>query len=352
MAFLLEPSQVVKREELADYIALVDAKSTPFLSRAPKGKDLGNSLFSWTHDAYDATKGSAVSVPDGTDILLNAFTSHAANRVKLNNYGQTFRTDFRVGFLAQEVSNVAGVTDEVSTGKAHRMVEFKRAIEAAMCATDQYAVADNGTVGYLTKGLGDYISTDGGSSSGASGTVCPSGVRTPTASIDTTATASLADTNVHAVLTSIYGQTGQIKDLTLLCGTTLKRAFTLLTKASSTASASTNTITQSAVRTFTMPMDATTYRQNVGIFEGDFGTLELVPTNFIGTTLTNSGAFITVQPFKGYVLDWDKVELRYGMLPKWEEGSPNGGGPAHILTAFAGLVVKSPLALGKFNGSS
>ncbi len=45
--------EIEKRDrELADYIANVDAKSTPFVSMAPKGKDLGNVIMSWQVDDY------------------------------------------------------------------------------------------------------------------------------------------------------------------------------------------------------------------------------------------------------------------------------------------------------------
>ena len=38
MAALLQPGQVGIREDLADYIAVVDAKSTPFVSMAPRAR--------------------------------------------------------------------------------------------------------------------------------------------------------------------------------------------------------------------------------------------------------------------------------------------------------------------------
>jgi hypothetical protein len=56
---LLQPNQVGIREELADYIAIVDQKSTPFVSMAPTGKDLGNGNFSWQVDNHYLDKASA-----------------------------------------------------------------------------------------------------------------------------------------------------------------------------------------------------------------------------------------------------------------------------------------------------
>ena len=41
---LLEKNQIGKREMLADYIARVDAASTPVLSQIPKGPQVSNML--------------------------------------------------------------------------------------------------------------------------------------------------------------------------------------------------------------------------------------------------------------------------------------------------------------------
>ena len=64
MPLLVSTPQVGVREDLADYIAIVDAKSTPFVSMAPKGKDLGNATFSWQVDNYAAP--TLAGVVDGT----------------------------------------------------------------------------------------------------------------------------------------------------------------------------------------------------------------------------------------------------------------------------------------------
>ena len=81
------------REDLADYIAIVDAKSTPFVSMAPKGKDIGNMQFSWQVDNYAApTMGGVV---DGADVTVSSAGNPVENRTRLNNYGQVFRNDLR-----------------------------------------------------------------------------------------------------------------------------------------------------------------------------------------------------------------------------------------------------------------
>jgi len=350
---LLERTQAIKREELADYISLVDAKATPFITMAPKEKDLGNTYFKWSAASYGTPLGTASSVPDGTNVTTSDGTHSTTNRSELVNYGQTFRRSTGVGFLAQGISDVAGVGkgNEIQWQVAKRMVEIKRDMEAAFLSTDQNMRADNGSVGYTTKGLSEFLEADGGPDA-TLGNAVPSGFRTPSASINSTATASLTDTNIQAVLTSIYGVTGTVQTYDLLCGTTLKRAFTNLTQAGSTTTGATNVYTQQSVRTFNQELGDTVYRNSIGIFEGDFGTLNLVPDNFIGTTTTSSGANLVVQPTKGYVLDWDLVAVRYGMMPVVKDLPDSGGGPMKVINAFAGLVVKNPSGLGKFVATS
>ena len=69
---LVSSPQVGIREELADYIAIVDAQATPFTSAIPKGKELGNMRFDWQVDDYaDPIAGGWV---DGVDVVATALT--------------------------------------------------------------------------------------------------------------------------------------------------------------------------------------------------------------------------------------------------------------------------------------
>ena len=85
----------------------------------------------------------------------------------------------------------------------------------------------------------------------------------------------------------------------------------------------------------------------VDIFEGDFGTLELIPSLFLAQDATGASAS-AVKNGRGYVLDMDMVELRYNRKPRYQELEDRGGGSRGIVDAICALCVKSPLALGKF----
>jgi hypothetical protein len=331
------------REDLADYIAIVDAKSTPFVSMAPKGRDIGNMQFSWQVDNYGAPV--LAGVVDGTDVTVASASNPVVNRTRLNNYGQAFRRDLRIGFIA-ETQDVAGVTDELANGIAKKLVEIKRDMESTFMCTNQAAQADNGTNPYLTGSMGNWLNSTNASNIGA----CASGsVFLPASgAVDTTASASFTEATAQNVLTAIYGATGTFRDYDCILGTTLKRAFTNLTASGAIQVANANSIAATSVRTFNQDLSADTFKASIDIFEGDFGRLILHPTTFIGGK--NSTA-LSAQAYKGYVIPMDMVEVRYAKLPQVKELPDAGGGPARLVEAIAGLVVKNPSGFGFFNGA-
>lgn len=326
MAALFERSQVGKREDLADYITLVDAKDTPVTSMIPKGNKPGNTLLQFQADNMP----SAVSTGsvDGADV--SAYENLNSGRAVLTNYVQVFQRAIRVSPLSVDVSIVAGLRDELAGMVAKGIKTLKRDMELTVCS-DNAAQVDNGTDPYLTKALGVWIAN-------AAGTVCPiaTAYLTPSASINTTATASFTETDAQGVMTSIYNQTGQMKTYDTVVGPTLKRAFSNLLY---TATAS-GTNAYASIRTLQRDAFSDTISSSVDLFEGDFGSLRLHPTLF------NANAF------RGYVLDMDLLELRYTNLPQVTELPDAGGGPARLIKAVAGLVCKNPLGLGKFAATS
>ena len=332
------------REDLADYIAIVDAKSTPFVSMSPKGKDIGNMQFSWLVDNYLAPKMGGVV--DGTDVTVASASNAVISRTRLNNYGQAFRRDLRVGFIA-ETQDVAGVTDELANGIAKKLVELKRDMEATFMCTNQDAVFDNGTNAYLTGSLGNWLNADNSANIGAvaSGSV----FKPASGAVITTATASITEAVIQNVLTAIYGNTGTFRDYDCILGSTLKRAFTNLTAGVATLNTVTNSVSQTAVRTFNQELSSDTFKSSIDIFEGDFGRLILHPSTFIGA---KDGTTFVSQATKGYIIPMDMVEIRYAKLPQVKTLPDAGGGPARLVEAIAGLVCKNPSGFGFFNGAT
>jgi len=331
MAQLYERTQVGKREDLANYISLVDAKDTPFVSMAPKGSKPGNTYLQWQADNFPAA--ATTGTVDGTDVTSADYQNLNSGRALLANYIQVFRRPVRVSPLSVDVSIVAGLKDELAGMVAKGISLLKRDMESTFLSAND-GQADNGTVPYLTKALGTWISTTGGTVP-----TVPAAFRTPAASIGGTSLASstLTETTVQDVLTSIWGQTGQFRDFDGIVGSTLKRAFTnLLFTTSQNATAN----TASSIRTLNRDSNDSTYMSSVDVFEGDFGRLRLHPSAFMPAA------------YKGYFIPMDMVEIRYSSLPAVTSLPDYGGGPARLIEAVAGLVVKNPLGFGKLDFTS
>jgi hypothetical protein len=332
------------REDLADYIAIVDAKSTPFVSMAPKGRDIGNMQFSWQVDNYAAP--ALGGVIDGTDVTVASASNPVVNRTRLNNYAQAFRRDLRIGFIA-ETQDVAGVTDEVANGIAKKLVEIKRDMESTFMCTNQPAQVDNGTsTAYRTGSMGNWLNADNSANIGAVASGSP--FKPASGAVDTTAAASFVEATAQNVLTAIYSATGTFRDYDCILGTTLKRAFTNLTAPGTAFTTTQNGVAATSVRTFNQDLSNDTFKSSIDLFEGDFGRLILHPTQFLGST---TGTTLTATATKGYVIPMDMVEVRYAKLPQVKDLPDAGGGPARLVEAIAGLVVKNPSGFGFFNGA-
>ena len=329
MAQLFEIDQVGKREDLADLISLVDAHDTPLVSTAKKGSKPGNTLMSWQGDAYAAAVSTGTV--DGTDV--SSYENPGVNRAILQNYVQIFRRTIRVSPLALEISNVAGLKDELSAGIAKKLIELKRDMELTCLSANDAQLDAGSSTAYLTKGLATWISTAGGSV-----LQVPEAFRTPTASIETTATtANITDTTVQNVLKSIWSETGSMKNFMMPCGSTLKRGLTdRLTGIRTASEGSTTSTPATQIRTFS-PAKGKSVTFALDQFVGDFGTVDLVASNYMPAVTD------------GHVLDMSGIELRYGKLPEVKELPDAGGGPIRMIEAVAALIVHNPLAHGKFD---
>lgn len=337
MAETLVTSQVGKREQLSDLIALSDLKATPVYSLANKSKDLVNPLFSWQATAYNTASYDGVLSNED----VSTYTDPAANRALLSGRIQKFWQPIKVDDIAANVTDVAGIGKgkEFANGIRQAIVEVKRAIESAICS-DNDSQAQSGSTPYKTRGLGSWISSTAQSDTA---TAVPAAYRTPAASIDGTAMASLTESNVNAVLESIYTQVGEKKNFTLVCGPKLKTAFSGFTR---TQFANTNT--GSSVKTYNSNLADKKIINCVEVYEGDFGTLNLLPSLFLAKNTSEAASLR-----RGYVLDMDCVSIKFNRMPEFKELPDLGGGPRGVVSAILGLALDcNPLEFGKFNATA
>ena len=259
-----------------------------------------------------------------------------ANRELLSGRIQKVRRSFQVDDLVENVADVAGVGRKQAFNKsaAKALVELKIDIEAILGSDNDSQVA-TGSVPYKTRGVGSWIASG---AQADTATAVPATFRTPAASINATATGSLTEGNVIDVLESIFKVRRARRNYDLVCGTSLKRAFTNFIR---TQTGSTNVM--SSVRTFNTNLDSKKIVNTIDIYESDFGTVSL----HVSTYLAN-GAAAAVSAARGYVLDMDLVSIGFNRKPRMEELEDRGGGRRGFCDAIFGVAVSNPSVLGKF----
>lgn len=321
------------REDLTDFLTILTPEDTPKISTFAKTSRPTNAYQEWQVDSLLPVAFGGVL--EGNDV--SGFTDQVSNRARIGNYIQNFRRTWAVS-RNQEASIPAGVSNEVANSKTKAMREIKRDLEAAI-GSDNDRQQDNGSVPYLTRALGKWIST-------SPGTDVPAAYATPAGSIDTTATASLAESNFNDVFQSIFQQVGGRRNYTLFAGPSLKRGISNFQRVTGTSG---------TTKTYMVTQDATEHQidLNVTIYEGDFVTVTIVPDLFNGlldgaspSTTTNQ------QKARGYVIDPELVGVGYQFGMESNELPDFGGGRnGYIRTAIV-LMVKNPLGLGKFAATS
>lgn len=322
-------SVVGKREDLADQIYNIDAKKTPLLSMIPKGKEPTNPASRWQADRYDDPRTDGVV--DGQD----ADTTEDASeyRVELEGRVQKLWRLPMVSDLAENVTDVAGIGRKRLYAQAvvKKTAELKRDVECVL-GSDNESQDDNGSVPYKTRGLGKWIS-----SSAQTHEPVDSNYRTPSASIDSTALASLTPDIVNTVMESQYGVVGEELRMALVCGTKLKKRFTSMVGY------------QPTVASFTAILQSQrgsegAWANNIEAFTGDFGTYELILSNWLN--FNNSTQAIDQR--RGYALDTKMLELRFNRQWRHKPLNDNGGGPRGLIDVILMLCVKNPKGLAKF----
>ena len=338
--------------DLLDAITLVDSKETPLFSMVPKGSAPTNILFEWPVDKQLAPVDSAVI--DGSDLAhsntaaSSDFDSAQGDYDVLSNRVQWFREQALVSKLTQDVQNQAGIPNHYQYAVRKKLLQLKRIIEATICG-DTFTYNDGGatytgepvtgtsSAANRTRVLGRWI--DNGN------TALPEAYRTPAASIESgTTAAALTEAEVNDVMQSIYEETGQVKVFSLLAGPNLKKRFKDFTQTQFA-----NSDVASAIKVYNQEMKSKKIVNTVDIYEGDFGTVELIPSLWLnhdlGFSTTNLG---TTAKARGYVLNMDLLEMRFNQMPKVTQLTDNGGGPRFAVDTIAGLCVKNPLGLGAF----
>ena len=417
------------QRDLLDAITMVDAKETPFMAMVPKGTAPINALYEWPADKQETPGHNAVADGTGADIAVADFDNAQTSYDILSNRVQWFRRQAMVGKLAQNVQNQAGIKDHYAHAVTKKLTQLKRDAEVRFCSDSIWAgnttsstavdttvrlydgrahsnstasVAEGGsgtaagtTIGNRTRCLGEFINPKNNEDAIPSAYKCPDGNvyemvkggSTHEGSADSDDTgleddsaasplaSALTESQVENVLQSIYEQVGKTQNLTLLAGPNLKKRFKDFTQTQFGANGTTNVASASSIRSYNADLKDKRIISTVDVYEGDFGTLELVPTLWnafafgasqLGTTVPATGGFTQAASATlsgsdcfdpqldgkakgyGYVIDWNLLELRFNQMPQVQELPDLGGGRRFAVDMITGLVCKNPLGLGAF----
>jgi hypothetical protein len=296
------------REELSDLILNVDAKDTPITSMAKRGSKPGNTTFRWQVDR-NPEPSVELGIVDGKDVDPNNLTGANAGlgggefkqytvgfRTEVENNIHMFRRAVHVSNLTQDVLNIAGVKDELSRQLSKATIDLKRSMELTF-TSDILPVLDNGTLPYRTRCLTAWIKPElasatvntqlkyGVQASNSSAGNYRQEIRsinenflTPSTSIVGTdlTVDNLSENDVQDVMTSVYEQTGQFRSHEAVVGTSLKRQFTNLVYTQRAPASGLNPTINS-----NRDANSDTIKASVDVFEGDFGRLSLIPSQFL-----------------------------------------------------------------------
>lgn len=347
------------QRDLADAIFSVDAKGTPLMSMIPKAEGVTNTTYEYPVDKQLEPKDNATADAYSAELdAENKFESTLDDYSIIQNNVQWFRRASLIGRLAESASNLSGVNDLRATSIRKQLEAIKRDMEVRFCA-DTVPEATSGTYysgeaatspKLKTRTLGRYIYNDN------SVTNIPTSFQTPADSIHSSGTvSSLTEANVQDVLQSIYEQTGVAKELVLLCGVNLKKQFRNFTESTTTDASN---IAATRIRTLNQDASDRSIISTVDLFEGDFGTLTLVPSLFLakhdwGSAGSGTSGFTadTGRAY-GYVLSPEMMECRFHQLPSVRQLPDLGSGDRYEINAVAGLSVLNPLTFGAFKQTS
>lgn len=328
---LLAKNVVGNQQDWAQFITLSDEHETPMLDTLSVGDKPVNVLYQYQADTYDTP--APVAIADGQD--WTSFKSAGANRVELKSRVQWFRNTCAVSKLAQDVTNAAGVKDELAREIPKKLKEMARTIECVL-GSEQVAYEDDGANGNQTQGMGRWIQSDATSQLYAT----PASVRPASASILAATMANTTESAVRTVLQSMWTATGRSGRLVGYVGPKMKTRF-----ADFTLYVPSSVSTQSTTTTNQRSYESRRYGQMVDVYASDFGTLELHMSPWLDHV--NFGGTAAKGYWKSYFIHPDMWEIRWNQKPNVYKPEFQGGSYKAAMDTILMLVCKNPIGEAK-----
>lgn len=320
------------RENLTNYLTILEPETTPKLSLLPKTEAPKQAFQEWQMDNLAAP--SFGGIVDGLDVTN--FQNKAKNRARAGNYIQIFRQPWAVSTIT-ELSDVAGISNEVANAKDKSVRELKRSIESAI-GSDNDRQADDGSVPFKMRGMGSWISSSGP-------TDIPAAYRPASAQVINTASGSFTEDVLNGVLQSQAESVGAKRNLTLFAGPGLKRTISKFQRNVGGTQAGFFVTEPAADRELILAVD---------LYDGDMGVVNIILDFLSGITSDSTdGAFFTgTSRYRGYCINPEEWGLGYLKGIEAVELPNLGGGRRGYVESIATLVCKNPKGSAKFYGTS
>ena len=314
-------NSVGQREDLSDVLTILEPESTPFVSMANKATATGT-FFEVQVD--DLSTANFDGVNEGEDVT--AFDNKAANSARIGNYIQKFRRTYAVSDIA-ELVDTAGVANEFAASEAKAVREIKRDLEAAVCSAQDRQADSGAGAPYKTRGMFKWLGVGGQ----------PSDVPTFAQNVANDTTGTQTEATFNSVLQELYEANGMPGgQLTLIAGPQLKKEISDFARQAGGAG---------FAFSVTQPAESKKITLTVNLYEGDFGTIAIVPSVFLNRTSGSS----TIDGDAGLLIDPEYVAIHTLKAESNSELENQGGGRRGFCDVIAGLACHMPKAHGFFN---
>ena len=312
---------VGQREDLSDVLTILEPESCPFVSMANKATATGT-FFEVQVD--DLSTANFDGVNEGEDVT--AFDNKAANRARIGNYIQKFRRTYAVSDIA-ELVDTAGVANEFAASEAKAVREIKRDLEAAVCSAQDRQADSGAGAPYKTRGMFKWLGVGGQ----------PSDIPTFAQNVANDTTGTQTEATFNSVLQELYEANGMPGgQLTLIAGPQLKKEISDFARQAGGAG---------FAFSVTQPAESKKITLTVNLYEGDFGTVAIVPSVFLNRTSGSS----TIDGDAGLLIDPEYVAIHTLQAESNSELENQGGGRRGFCDVIAGLACHMPKAHGFFN---
>jgi hypothetical protein len=319
-------SAASNREDLTDVLTILAPEETPILSSANKQKASATKV-EWTVDSLSAP--STAGIAEGADVTT--FTDQFAGRARLGNRVQKFRRDYKVSDLQEAVDSVGPA--KVAQAEAKAIRELKRDIEASLASANTQTTEDGAGAVNRLGGLGDWIQNAAGSAN------VPAAFQTPATSIADVTDGAFAETELNALISSIFKVTGTTNNLMLVADTALRQDISDFARIGG--------VSGDSVRSVNYGGESGTIKLSVDLYQSDHGIVSVVNANPDCMPVQAGTAGMA-----GYLVNPEYYGV-HELIPMGSSRLPNlGGGERGFVDCALTLGVYHPGAHGKIISAS